>query len=189
MPRLFIAVRAPACEALIELHQRLSRLGQAVRPVDPRHHHLTLLFLGQIDADLVAEVRRVMAQACAAATAFDLTWRGLGMFPDELRPRVLWTAGQPDDPLIPIVTTLRRELAPILEKPDDRPWRAHLTLARIQSRPPDDWHRLIERYQGRTFGTMRIREVELIESTLTPAGPKYDTIATVRLAEPPPANR
>ncbi len=190
MPRLFIAVRAPACDGLVAFHRELSRLGSAVRPVDPRLYHLTLLFLGHIDADLIEEIRRAMINACADATAFDLAWRGLGLFPDPLRPRVLWTAAEPDRPLIPIVASLREALLPIVETPDDRPWQGHLTLARVQTQPPDAWRRLIERYRHAHFGTMRVGQVDLVESTLTPTGPNYDTIATAALDQaPPPPDR
>jgi len=99
------------------------------RTIPAENLHLTLAFLGPV----APEVRRC-AEAVGdgiRAAPFTLEFTHLGHFP---RPRVVWTGcDQTPEALIVLVNQLREGLKSCGIKPEVRPYRAHLTLARKAS--------------------------------------------------------
>jgi RNA 2',3'-cyclic 3'-phosphodiesterase len=96
------------------------------RPVATANVHLTLEFLGTVDASMRACAER--AADALSMPAFELEFQRLGYWP---RPRVLWSAPQATpEPLESLVATLREALAECGHRPEARPFRAHVTLAR-----------------------------------------------------------
>jgi 2'-5' RNA ligase len=102
------------------------------KAVDARNLHITLAFLGTVDA---------AKQHCAAAAAarcagapFTLLLDRLGHWP---RPQVAWVGGgSTPDALNHVVASLRRELEACGIDLDDRPFRPHVTLLRkVHGRP------------------------------------------------------
>jgi RNA 2',3'-cyclic 3'-phosphodiesterase len=93
--------------------------------------HLTMRFLGPIAPARVAEVAAAAAAAAARHAAIDVRLGGAGAFPSPARPRVLWLALADGAPgLTALAATLGDELALRGWDRDERPFRAHLTLAR-----------------------------------------------------------
>lgn len=88
--------------------------------------HLTLEFLGAVDAGMRACAER--AAQSLSAPAFELELQCLGYWP---RPRVLWSAPETTpDALTGLVSMLRKALMACGHQPDARPFHAHVTLAR-----------------------------------------------------------
>ncbi len=94
--------------------------------------HLTLRFLGPTpEARLGPTVEAVEAVAAKAAGPIAIELAGSGTFPSARRPRALWigvTAGV--DRLTALAAEVETALVAAGWPPDDRPFRAHLTLAR-----------------------------------------------------------
>jgi RNA 2',3'-cyclic 3'-phosphodiesterase len=142
--RLFIAVGLPE-PTLRACSELLARVGgaptttgasSAVRWVRHEGLHLTLRFLGATPTHRVPELTRVTTEVAAAAGPFDVTLHGGGTFPDPRRPRVLWvgvTSGH--DQLARLAGRLSSPLAELGWPPEDRPFRAHLTVARADGSP------------------------------------------------------
>ena len=145
--RLFVAV--PLSDAarsrVTELVESLRGSGTAGadRPSrrDPRQRdvrwvrldglHLTLRFLGPTEETRVPAVAQAVAQVAARTERFAFTIDGGGAFPDASRPRALWLGvTEGSDALLDLAGALDRELAAAGWSPPDRPFRAHLTLAR-----------------------------------------------------------
>jgi len=102
------------------------------RPVPPENYHVTLRFLGSVDADALAAAR-----AAAKATIgerFELVLDRLGHWP---RPAVVWLGARGvDDRLLRLVANLNTELESRGFGPDPRPYRPHLTLMRKAAGAP-----------------------------------------------------
>ena len=98
MIRLFIAlvpgeaVRQAASDAARALRAAAGGAGRAVRWSSPGVNvHLTLAFLGEVEAARRPAVEQALAEAASAAPApLDLTLEGAGGFPSSRHPRVLW---------------------------------------------------------------------------------------------------
>ncbi len=131
--RLFFALW-PEPELQLVLHRRGRELlgRESGRPVAADNLHLTLAFLGPVDAAVRACLERA-AEAIRGAP-FTLRFDHAGWFP---RPRVFWLGcpGTPA-PLAALVEALRAAQRDCGLEPEARPWVAHLTLARKVARRP-----------------------------------------------------
>lgn len=125
--RLFFALWPPE-----ELGRELHRLARDVlrdgagRCVDPGNIHLTLAFLGSVDAAFRECAER--AAAGVHAEAFTLRLEDLGYWP---KPGILWVGPRQTPPaLLQLVRALTIALADCGYEAERRPYAAHLTLAR-----------------------------------------------------------
>src|SRR4051812_2511837 len=92
--RLFVAANPPAevRSQLAEIQRRLeTSLGRAeISWSKPEQIHVTLKFLGDFPSPGLGELKSELAQVCAGASRLELQARGLGVFPDACKPRVIW---------------------------------------------------------------------------------------------------
>ena len=145
IPRLFVAVplgeEARASIArLVEEVQAGAEAGargqrSPVRWVRMDGLHVTLRFLGPTPEERIAELGAIVDDAAASVAPFRVSIRGSGAFPSPRRPRTLWLGI--DDGAETLAAVARRfdELLGKAGWPtDDRPVRAHLTLARADGR-------------------------------------------------------
>lgn len=174
---------APAIRARLAAEvERLRPLAGEVAWVAPDNFHLTLKFLGDVEAARLDAVAAALAAATGAAAPFDLVVRGLGAFPSPRRPRVLW-AGI-DEGAGPTAVLARRvddALAPLGFAREDRGFSAHVTLGRI--RTPRASPGLPDALGGgATFGRQPVERVALMRSRLSPRGARYTELVAVPLA-------
>src|SRR5262245_49764630 len=177
--RTFIAV-APdpfTHDRLVGLQERLAEAGVPVKWVEPDNLHLTLLFLGEVDARETPAVCAAVADVCRGVTAFPMTLAGAGAFPTPRRPRTL----------IVHVTEGGDELAPPLlalgcYRREERAYTPHLTLGRVKGQaaaePLAAAVEQFERWQG---GQSQVREVLVMSSELRAAGPEYTVLSRAPL--------
>ena len=136
--RLFIAVPldAAAAEAVTGIvdavrAQPLPAGDRDVRWVRLDGLHLTLRFLGPTTDARIDPATAAMRGVAASTPPATGRFTGTGVFPPGGRPRTLWI-GMDDGAMT--LDTLARDLNAALESAgwprDDRPFRAHLTLAR-----------------------------------------------------------
>lgn len=127
--RLFVAVevgedvRSAVAAAVAPLRESLR-----LRWVAPERYHLTLVFLGDVAEERVPAVSRALGSACAGVAPFELALSGrLGTF----GRRVLWAGLEASPALTSLAAAATEQLRPVVALPDDdRPFSAHLTLAR-----------------------------------------------------------
>ena len=135
--RLFVAVPIPAAarDAITEVVATVRAAADPevrdVRWVRLDGLHLTLRFLGPTLEDALTGVAAAVDRAAARIRPFDVVVGGGGAFPSVERPRALWLGiGEGSEALAAAASSLDDELAPIGWERPDRPFRAHLTLAR-----------------------------------------------------------
>ena len=93
--------------------------------------HVTLRFIGPTPEPRIGDAVDALVAAAATATPFHAGLDGAGAFPNAVRPRALWLGiGEGADELASLTAAVSRELAERGWPPDERPFRAHLTLAR-----------------------------------------------------------
>ena len=178
--RVFVAV--PLDE---ETRHRIAHLVDdrvAVMPgraVPPEKWHLTLRFLGDVEEEIVDRIRRELDDADLDA-AFPMAWGGLGAFPRSSRASVLWigvTRGA--EGLSALAEGVDEALEGAGFDREDRPFRPHLTIARM--RPPEDV-RSITRGEPFPDVAMRVDRVSLYESRLGRGGARYTVIDEFELS-------
>ncbi|MCC6679510.1 MAG: RNA 2',3'-cyclic phosphodiesterase [Phycisphaeraceae bacterium] len=173
--RLFCAVELHPTPIIRNLIERFSAHGGLFKTVKPDPLHLTLRFHGEVDTERVDVLADQLDQVAAGHRWFNLQMRGLGTFPASVGlakwPRVIFVAAVTPSPI--------ERIAAALAEPGDRPFVAHLTLAR--HRPKRRPHRvqrqkltqLLSEHRQTDFGLFPARELCLIESVLTSDGPIY----------------
>lgn len=145
LPRLFVAVplaeeaRASVAQLVedIQASAEAAARGQrsAVRWVRTDGLHVTLRFLGPTPEERIAELSAIVDEAAKSAAPFRVSIRGSGAFPSARRPRTLWLGlDEGSDSLAALAARLSDGLAKAGWPTDDRPFRAHLTLARADGR-------------------------------------------------------
>ena len=177
--RLFVAADIDdPTKAQIEIISR--SLGDAIGSrtraswVRADRMHLTLQFFAAADAALEERIMAALGGALDAH-AFDLSFDGLGFFPERGSPRVLWLGIRNGEAELRRVQQIVRER---LALPPE-PFTPHLTLARFRARVSRGALGEIADFRARA-GPSRIDRVTLYESRLSPGGPIY-----FRLAEAP----
>jgi RNA 2',3'-cyclic 3'-phosphodiesterase len=184
--RIFIAVpladgiRAAAGQA----RRPLAAYGDRLRWVEPAHLHLTLHFLGNISTAMVAEAVAAAEETAGPETAFSITFAGLGAFPSAASARVVWV-GVTDgaDRLTALAARLGAALRGRRFTLEDRPFAAHLTLARVRGtgRPPD-LRRETEAMRRIVLGEQCVTEVVVVKSVLGASAPTHTVVARAALS-------
>lgn len=182
MIRAFIAVRFEPMPELRRVLRSLAEMGRPVRDVDPAALHITLRFLGDIDEGMLPDLASAMSGGTEEHERFVVRMTGIGVFPDRRRPRIVWVGLADDRPLAAMVSALDRQLERLGYETERRPWRAHATLARIRGRPPSAFSSLLEEHRSREFGSLKVEQINLMQSELRPTGPRYSVLSTAELA-------
>lgn len=188
--QLFVSLPIPApVKAEVEKLQNELRQGlpaDAVRWLRMDQFHLTLRFLGNVDADQTESLITAIGKACSTFKPLQLRTAELGFFPDERRPRILWAGIAGDtDALRALQQAIAAATAAFAKQPEDHPFTAHLTLARLKNIRPHETRLLAERVRkmsGRLLGEWTADRVELMHSELRPDGSRYSCLAELPLS-------
>jgi len=145
------------------------------RMIPEQNRHLTLAFLGDLEAPVTGRLERAFAPAYRPAEAFVYRFTALERFPSP-RAGLLALTGAVTPPLEQLVQTTRNLLQEVGVPCEQSPFRPHITLAR----------RARKRQSALAPGAvadiaMEIDSVALYQSTLGPSGSAYTVLARTRL--------
>jgi 2'-5' RNA ligase len=180
--RSFVAILLPDAvrEAVAAATERLRPLCGAVAWVPPQNLHVTLQFLGGQSEEGLAAAEAALDAAAAWSAPIDVALHGIGAFPGLERPRILWI-GMAQGALE--VRALQARVADALAERgfprEERAWHPHLTIGRVfderrwrrEAGPP--LRTALAQLATTAFGTLRIADVALMRSDLSPAGARY----------------
>ena len=186
--RLFVALEIPVAvrdnlaAQIKELRDLPAPLAdKRLRWVRPENLHVTLKFIGEVEAAKLDGIRSALT-AIGVGAPVGLDFRGLGFFPAEEYPRVLWAGLRASGNLPVLARDIDRALEGQGIARDERAFTPHLTLARFESRGFDEKLRAaIQKNSEREFGAFEAREFHLIQSRLKPSGAEYTFLAAFPL--------
>jgi len=182
--RLFVALEIPSAvrEKLAELVNSFRAVSPQTRWVRPENLHVTLKFIGEVPETKLAPFQRTLAQV-RSAQPVTLDFRGLGFFPNDKHPRVLWAGIESSPNLKTLVEEIEKTTETLGVPPEKRPFSPHLSLARFEPpRLPEKLREAIQENAGREFGSLRAHQFRLIESKLKPSGAEYTTVESFPFA-------
>lgn len=183
--RTFVAIASGP-----DLQRRAGGVVDRLRPYAPRARwvedeqlHLTLLFLGDLSDREVAEACSGADWVAKANQPFSMRVQGVGAFPHPSRPKAIWLGvGDGADAVARLHTDLDDAIGGLVEKPDNRPFVPHWTLARLNrggaSPQLADVTASLAEYDA---GFQTVEEIVVLASELNPGGPEYFPLATCRL--------
>jgi 2'-5' RNA ligase len=191
--RLFFAVELSreVREAAAAHVSRLRRdfPGARVSWPRPENLHLTLKFLGEVEATRVDSLWEAAAVAGAGVGPFSLTIEGTGTFPTHGLARVLWLGVRDgSDQLARLQFRLDKECAQAGFPRESKPFKPHLTLARLRAlQRPEIVAALSETHRGTPFGphAFQVTDFVLMRSELGPGGSRYTPLSHQRFDDAP----
>ena len=188
MIRSFLAIDLPEAtrKALGTVQEHLKQSPTGVRWLKPSSIHLTLKFLGNIHPAQVDDIAAVTAQVVRNEPLLTLCAAGLGAFPNQRNPRVLWVGIDGEvKRLTHIQTRLEHDLVPLGFAREQRGFRAHLTLGRVKDKR--NRQALIDAMATldmEPFNSFDADEIILYKSDLRPTGAIYTKLHRMPLAAP-----
>jgi 2'-5' RNA ligase len=184
--RAFIAIEIPdeIKARMVDIQADLKKSGAQVGWVRPEGVHLTLKFLGDVEAGLIDKLGKAIVSAVRDIKPFTLEAKGIGVFPSARAPRVVWLglAGELD-----ALSSLYERVEAAAEglgfKREDRPFKPHLTLGRVKSPGGRDaLMRLVSGHEKAELGSFTADSVSVMNSELKPAGAVYTEMRRIPLA-------
>jgi len=187
--RTFLAIDLPSAlhAALAEKQQHLKREFPRISWVKPENLHITLKFLGETPESKLDELQLVVSQAVSEFSPFVITLRGFGVFPDTRAPRTLWIGLDGEEEVLrDLAARIESAVEPLGFPPEGKPFRPHLTLARIKKD-----HREIGKAIEKAgiladpfiFGRLLVEQVSFLKSDLRPSGSVYTKLWAVPLGK------
>ena len=187
--RLFVAVDvdAAACRTIARaidfLSARADEAGASVRWTPAHNLHLTMRFIGATDESALGRIRNVMGETISV-DAFTIDICGIGTFPSSGAPRVIWAGiSRGADRLKTVAREVEARLRVAGCVPEDRPFRAHLTLGRVRPGPPRQMKAARRILAGVELDAVRVAvdHVTLYESRMSPKGSTYHQLLRTSL--------
>lgn len=177
--RTFVAVEVENRESIqnmLAFQKTLLEAGLKVKPVEASQLHFTLIFLGEINDVMLAAVKEKLADL--KFEPIDVTYMGVGVFPNQKFARVVWIGV--DNNAAPKLINLAKEVESRLSTlgfKSDKPFKPHITLFRVKDKIRD--FNIIADVKDKTFGKDKISTVKLKKSELSSAGPIYSDLFAV----------
>jgi 2'-5' RNA ligase len=148
----------------------------------PEKLHFTLKFLGNLDDARLGDLTAAVAAAAIAVEVMQLELAGTGAFPNPRNPRILWLGVyDPSSAISKLAEAVESECARVGFPRESRPFRPHLTIARVKE--PHKARQLAEAHYGLGFGPIPfvVNELTIYESELRPTGSVYSKLAVFPL--------
>jgi 2'-5' RNA ligase len=166
------------CQAINDLKHRIP----GIRWIAPQNFHVTLKFLGDIEETQIGVIGAALTDRIRPFPRMTINAKGLGVFPDLRRPRILWV-GLTGNTLPALAARVQSALEPLGFAAEQRPFTPHLTIGRWRQidRPPGTLSQDLARWRDREFGEFLIGRVTLYRSVLNSEGATYQALKVVAL--------
>lgn len=159
--------------------------SSAIKWVSAENLHLTLKFLGEIPESKLEQIKKLARKAVSGIKPFNIAVEGLGMFPNQKKPRVIWLGILSEKPLINLALQLDNALAGAGIPKEKRPFSPHLTIGRIRrSASPDEIIKVgssLSQFKIDHLGEVPVDLIRLYQSVLKPQGPIYSPLFDIPL--------
>jgi 2'-5' RNA ligase len=189
--RVFIAIdidektRAGIADLQKQLNAKVDIRKGDVKWVEPENIHLTLKFLGEIKDEQAGEVCDISKQIAESHQKFTLDIENVGSFGGR-SAKVVWVGagnpGAPGDELLALQKNLDDRLMQSGFPKEEREFSAHLTLCRVRN--PKAGIKLADAckaFENYKLGSISADALCVYQSQLTPAGPIYTLLTSLKL--------
>ncbi len=180
--RIFIAISLPneTKNILADFISQAKKINphQAIHYVKPAGLHLTLHFLGNRDEREIRLIEEIIKTTCHQYNSMSLIISKINAFPSLKNPStiILKVKEKFGSELTKLQSTLGKKLTTNGISLDDRPWKPHLTVARIKTKT-------IFKTQNLKIPNLefKVSNIELMHSQLHPQGSQYKIIKSFTL--------
>lgn len=171
--RAFISVELPEGikKKIFKATAEMRAIESGVKWVEEQNLHLTLKFLGSIEGRDLLKAVSLAEEAAKGFNGFKIRFEGLGSFPEDSPPRILWVG----------ISEGGENLKRIAESLGNREFSAHLTIGRVKDKGVDEVKSKMAGIHGFSFGEMAVDSINIMKSTLTQKGPVYENYRRIVL--------
>ncbi len=177
MPRLFTAIEIP--ELVRERLVRLRTPLPGARWIEPESLHITLRFAGDVDNLVASELASALGSI--DTPAFEARLAGVGAFGGNA-PRTIWAGIEAGPELDLLARANERAARNAGLEPEKRPFKAHVSLARLRNTRPDAVARFLESKGGFASEPFLVDRFLLMSSRPNAGGGPYVVEASYPLA-------
>jgi len=171
--RLFLAVELP-----VDIREQLAGLCYGlknVRWVEPHNLHLTLAFLGDVEAHGAADMHAALSDI--EFDPFDLSLAEVDCFDSKGKVYALWAGVQGDRvALCHLQHKIMNTLARAGLEPERRKYKPHVTLSRLRNVPRTKVMDYMAAHNDFRSPSFRVGHVTLYQSHLTHNGAQYEVL-------------
>ncbi len=157
-----------------EVRRNIELLYQSLQPLAPiqwspvANLHVTTKFIGEWPAERLDELKAALraGQTGRSVLPFTVAIDGFGWFPTPHHPRILFAAVRAPEALRQLASNTDTTLAQLGVPKEEKPYRPHLTLARIKDAQVDlaPIKQFIAQLPSTEFGRMNVNGFKLYES-------------------------
>ena len=183
--RTFIAVTLSEDikQEIKKTQNELKQLTDGVRWVMPERLHVTLKFLGGVKKEQISDITSAVSKCCNDIQPFNLLIKGLGVFPNINKARIIWAGiDEGFKPLSQLAILMDEEFSKLGFENEQKPFKAHITLGRVT-----DFARLdkfasgIKAYNEVIFGSEVVKSITVMKSEIHREGPIYTPLDIIYL--------
>lgn len=185
MIRLFVGIAMPA-----SVRRLLSSLGATIRgarTVPEEQVHLTLRFIGEVEANQFHDIKEKLEEL--DSTALKTAVKGVGHFPPRGKPRVVWAGLDSAGDIIILRNKVNYLLKLCGVEPEHRKFHPHVTLARLKNSSPERVAAFLQTNALLHSHPFVVDHINLYSSRLHPEGATHVIEAAYPLTAPSPSWR
>lgn len=181
MIRSFIAIEIPdgLKNDALEIQKKFKACNADASWTRMEGMHLTLKFLGNVEEEKIEGIKRVLEGIAGATQRFKIKIGGVGVFPNQKMPRVIWIGIKNEDGMLDgLHKRIDAELSEMCFEKEGRDFKPHLTLGRMRSQKGREGIiKLLGEFKDKEIGVFTASEMRLIKSDLQPQGAAYTELA------------
>ncbi|MBN1591680.1 MAG: RNA 2',3'-cyclic phosphodiesterase [Candidatus Coatesbacteria bacterium] len=186
--RAFISIEIPKPirEQMIGVPEPLKEVKGKFSWSSTNNLHITLKFLGDCTRRRLEAISKRLSEIAASHMQFGISFEGVGVFPSFSAPRIVWLGIKDGrEQLVKLANDISDSMEAIGFKKEAKPFRPHITLARIKylgSKP--EFKTAVGEISNTKISPMAAKYIFLMRSQLNPKGAIYTVIERMCLADP-----
>jgi len=182
--RLFIGIKIEPSDKLLGIYEeiKLNLEPEKIKWITKENMHITLKFLGNTDIKLITQIKEVIKNSITHYKPFQLELKGIDCFTKNKQIKVIWMGIDTNSEINALANHLINKMENLGFENEQRDFKAHLTLGRVNSNINEEKiQRIMSYYQDEIIQKVIVSEMILFESLSSQQGPKYIPIEKFHL--------
>lgn len=181
--RLFVSIPLPGSvrDEIAAVAESLCAHGDGIRWGAGDRYHITLRFLGDVEASRVRAVADALRLGVRHMAPFSFELNGAGAFPSLKRASVVWVGAEASPELSRLHDRVEATLTGIGFERDPRPFSPHVTIGRIRRGARPSGSLADSLAAVRIDATVPVEAIALVRSRLSPSGARHEDVAVCPL--------
>ena len=176
--RLFVAIPLP--ESVKKQLTTLEKPIEGVRWQDSSQMHLTLRFIGSVNNETSEKVKSLLSEI--SHNSFEMAVNGLGQFPENGNPRVLWAGIEQHPDLMLLQEKVEDACVKSGLDAENRDYKPHITLAKVKEKRANNAVKsFINDHSNFRIKSIPVNEFILYHSKLSKEGAIHTAIQNYEL--------